>query len=118
MITIDIAVRHDDTEEFRADFTDTVDVTRTGRKVMAVSKTVGLTPIQIAVNDLAAPGYAFVKNVGAAGIIDFGINDGTQRTLMSLGPGHFAIFPVKADVTLGAVGNQSGCELFVFVYEA
>jgi len=117
MITIDMAVRHDDAEQFRADFADTVSVTRTGRKVMAVSKTVGLTPIQISLSDLTAPSYAFVKNVGAAGVIDFGLNDGTQRSLMALSPGYFAIFPVKSGLTLGAVGNQAGCELFVLVYE-
>ncbi|MBC7350857.1 MAG: hypothetical protein H5U08_00715 [Thermogutta sp.] len=118
MITIDLAFRHDDAEKFRADFTDTVDVTRTGSKVMAVSKTVGTTVVTIPLSDLASPGYAFVKNVGASGTIDFGFNDGTQRSLMSLQPGQFGVFPVKPGLTLGAVATQAGCELFVLIYEA
>lgn len=118
MISVDIAVRHDDTELFRPDFADSINIVRTGRKTMAVSKTVNTTPIQISLADLTAPGYAFIKNIGAAGTIDFGLYDGTQRTLIALSPGYVAIFPVKAGVTFGAVGSQPGCELFVLVYEA
>lgn len=118
MITIDVAIRHDDSEKWRADFTETVDVSRTGKKVLTASKTVGTTPVTISLTDLASPGYAFVKNIGAAGNISFGYNDGSQRSLIKLAPGQFAVMPLVSGLTLGAVGDQAGCELLCVVYEA
>lgn len=118
MITIDVAIRHDDTEQWKPDFAETTDVSRTGSKIMAVSKTVGTTAITIPLSDLASPGYAFVKNIGASGNIDFGYNDGSQRSLIRLGPGQFGVFPIKPGVTLGAIADQAGCELLATIYEA
>lgn len=118
MITLDFAIRHDDTEKWRADFSESLAVSRTGSKVAAFAKTVGTSDVTISLSDLSSPGYAFVKNIGAAGNISFGYNDGTQRSLMTLGPSQFAVFPVKSGVTLGAVADQAGCQLLVLVYEA
>lgn len=118
MITIDLALRHDENEKWQADFNDTVSVQRTGSKVLVMSKTVGTTPVTISLTDLASPGYAFVKNIGAAGNISFGYNDGSQRSLIKLAPGQFAVMPLVSGLTLGAVGDQAGCELLCVVYEA
>lgn len=118
MITIDLALRHDENEKWQADFNDTVSVQRTGSKVLVMSKTVGTTPVTISLTDLSSPGYAFVKNIGSSGNISFGYNDGSQRSLMRLAPGQFAVMPLVSGLTLGAVGDQAGCELLCVVYEA
>lgn len=118
MISIDLSLRHDDQEPWRPDFTETIDVNRTGKKVLVAAKTVGTSAITIPLSDLSAPGYAFVKNIGTSGNIDFGFNDGSQRSLMTIMPGQFALFPVKSGLTLGAQGSAAGCQLQVIVYEA
>lgn len=118
MITVDLAVRHDENEKWQADFNDTVSVPRTGSKVLVLSKTVGTTAVTLSLADLSAPGYAFAKNIGSAGNISFGYNDGTQRSLMRLAPGQFAVFPVAPGLTLGAVADQANSQLLCVVYEA
>ncbi|WP_347245386.1 hypothetical protein [Thermogutta sp.] len=118
MITFDLSVRFSDTEPFPADYVQTLDWERTGTKILAVSKTVGTTAITISLADLTQPGYAFFKNMSSQGNIDVGYNDGSQRSLIRLAPGQFALCPLKPGITLGAQADQAGCVLLAVVYEA
>lgn len=118
MITIDISIRHDENEKWKPDFTETIDVNRTGKKVLVLAKTVGTSPVTMSLSDLSSPGYCFVKNSGDAGTISFGYNDGSQRSLIKLAPNQIAVLPLVPGITLGAVADQAGCSLQCVVYEA
>lgn len=117
MITIDISIRHDENEKWKPDFTETIEVNRTGKKVLVLAKTVGTSPVTMSLSDLTSAGYCFVKNVGDTGNISFGYNDGSQRSLIRLAPQQFAILPLVPGLTLGAVADQAGCGLQCIVYE-
>lgn len=118
MITVEASIRHNEAEKWQADFRDAVEVQRTGVKVVVLGKAVDTSAVQLSLADLTAPSYAFVKNIGASGEIEFGLYSGSLQACMRLQPGQFAVFPVKPGITLGAQGSQAGCQLLLQVYEA
>lgn len=98
----------------------TVDQAEAG--VFAAVVEVGTSEEDLAIAEIATPGYAVFQNLDDTNFVQVGKNEDpgvsdTMHPFLKLLPGEVAVLPIDPDITIRAKADTAAVNLYVVVYE-
>lgn len=77
---------------------------------------IGTSAENLAVGDVATPGYGYYKNLDATNYVEIGKDSGGFVAFVKLKPGEDCWFPIAASITIQAKADTASCNLYYKIF--